>query len=44
MSLNLGVVALFVVDFLVRTGQGHEELNGLATVISVVALALLGLA
>lgn len=44
MSLNLGVVALFVVDFLVRTGQGHEEFNGLATVISAVALALLGVA
>lgn len=42
MSLNLAVVALFVVDFFVRAAQGYEEFSGLGTLISVVALALLG--
>ncbi|THJ07470.1 DUF2231 domain-containing protein [Nocardioides sp.] len=43
MSLNLFVVVLFVVGFLVRAAQGYEEFSGVGTLISIVALALLGL-
>lgn len=42
MALNLAVVALFVVGFLVRAGQGYEEVTALQLVISLVALSALG--
>ena len=42
MTLNLVVVALFVVDFAVRASQGYEEVGGLPLALSVVALVLLG--
>jgi uncharacterized membrane protein len=42
MTLNLTVVALFVINFAVRAGQGHEEASVLAFIISLVALAILG--
>jgi uncharacterized membrane protein len=42
MTLNLIVVALFVVDFAVRRAEGYEEVSTLGLVLSLVALALLG--
>jgi uncharacterized membrane protein len=42
MSLNLGVVALFVVNFVIRAGRGDEEATVLGLVLSLVALATLG--
>jgi uncharacterized membrane protein len=42
MALNLTVVVLFVVDFVVRHGQGYEEASTAGFVISLVALAVLG--
>lgn len=42
MTLNLTVVALYVVNFAVRRAQGVDEVSGLALTLSVVALALLG--
>lgn len=42
MTLNLIVVALFVIDFAVRRAGGYEEVNTIGVVLSLVALALLG--
>ncbi len=42
MALNLTVVALFVVDFAVRRAQGYESVGNVPLLLSVVALALLG--
>jgi uncharacterized membrane protein len=42
MTLNLVVVALFVVDFAVRAAQGYEDVGALPLVVSVVALLVLG--
>jgi uncharacterized membrane protein len=42
LALNLGVVVLFVVDFIVRASQGHDEPSTTGLVITIVALLLLG--
>lgn len=42
MTLNLVVVALFIVDFAVRTAEGYEDVGGVPLALSVVALVLLG--
>jgi uncharacterized membrane protein len=42
MALNLVVVALFVVDFVVRASQGRDDPSTSGLVITIVALALLG--
>lgn len=43
MALNLAVVALFLVDFLVRAADGYEEAAGAVPfILSIVALLLLG--
>lgn len=42
MALNLAVVALFVVNFLVRAAEGYEEATTLGFVLSLIAVALLG--
>jgi uncharacterized membrane protein len=42
MTLNLVVVALFVVSFAVRAAQGYEEPHAAAVVLSAVALLVLG--
>jgi uncharacterized membrane protein len=42
MALNLTVVALFVVDFAVRAAQGYEEASTVGFILSLIALALLG--
>jgi uncharacterized membrane protein len=41
MTLNLIVVALFVVDFAIRAAQGSEKANVVGFILSLVALALL---
>jgi uncharacterized membrane protein len=42
MSLNLAVTALFVAGFLVRSGAGYDRVSIAGFIISLVALALLG--
>lgn len=42
MVLNLLVVGIFAVGFAVRQAQGYDETGGLALLLSVAALALLG--
>ena len=42
MVLNLTIVILFAVDFAIRAGQGYEEASVVGFVISLIALALLG--
>ncbi|NKX53010.1 DUF2231 domain-containing protein [Arthrobacter mobilis] len=42
MALNLAVTALFVAGFLVRSGAGFDEISIAGFIISLVALALLG--
>jgi uncharacterized membrane protein len=42
MGLNLAVVALFVVDFVVRASQGRDDVRAVNWVLSLVAVALLG--
>jgi len=42
LAINLAVVALFVVDFVVRAAQGYEEASVVGLVLSLVALAMLG--
>lgn len=42
MVLNLVAVGLFAVGFAVRRSQGYDETGGLPLLLSVVALALLG--
>jgi uncharacterized membrane protein len=42
MALNLTVVALFVIGFVVRAGQGYEEATVSGFVLSLVAIGLLG--
>jgi uncharacterized membrane protein len=41
MVLNLTVVILFAVSFAIRAGQGYDESNVIAFVLSLIALALL---
>ena len=41
MSLNLVVVILFVVNFIVRAGQGYEEASTVGFILSLIALAIL---
>jgi uncharacterized membrane protein len=43
MALNLTVVVLFVIGFAVRAGQGYEESSVVGFILSLIALALLGL-
>jgi uncharacterized membrane protein len=43
MIINLTVVILFVIDFAVRASQGYEEASVAGFVLSLVALALLGI-
>ncbi|WP_272952555.1 DUF2231 domain-containing protein [Kribbella amoyensis] len=40
---NLAVVALFVVSFVVRASQGYEEASVAGFVLSLIALAILGI-
>ena len=42
MTLNLAVVALFLVSLLVRWGQGDDDISVIGFILSIVALALLG--
>lgn len=42
MALNLVVVALFVVDFLVRKSDGYESVKPLHLTLTIVALLILG--
>jgi uncharacterized membrane protein len=42
MAINLVVVALFVIEFVVRTSQGREDPSTSGLVITIVALLLLG--
>jgi uncharacterized membrane protein len=42
MGLNLVVVAVFVIDFVVRANQGYEKASATGLVLTVVALAILG--
>ena len=42
MALNLGVVVIFVVNFLVRKSDGYESVKPLHVTLTIVALALLG--
>jgi uncharacterized membrane protein len=42
MILNLTVVVLFAVSFAVRASQGHEQANTTGFILSLIALALLG--
>lgn len=42
MALNLIVVVLFVIGFAVRAAQGYEESSVVGFVLSLIALALLG--
>jgi uncharacterized membrane protein len=43
MALNLTVVVLFAIDFAIRASQGSEEASTVGFVLSLVALALLGI-
>jgi uncharacterized membrane protein len=43
MVLNLTVVVLFVIDFAVRAGQGHEQASVAGFILSLIALALLSI-
>jgi uncharacterized membrane protein len=40
--LNLTVVVVFVINFAVRAGQGYEEASVLGLILSLIALAILG--
>lgn len=42
MSLNLTVVVLFLISLLVRWGQGDDDVSVVGFILSIVALALLG--
>jgi uncharacterized membrane protein len=42
MGLNLTVVALFVINYLIRLGQGYEEVTALQLILTIVGLAILG--
>jgi uncharacterized membrane protein len=42
MTLNLVVVALFVIDFALRAAQGYEQPTTPGLVLSLIGLALLG--
>ena len=44
MTLNLAVVALFVIDFALRAAQGPEQATAPGLVLSLIALAGLGVA
>lgn len=43
MSLNLGAVALFVVNFIVRLNSAHDEVSVIGFVLSVAALVGVGI-
>jgi uncharacterized membrane protein len=42
LALNLVVVALFVIDFVVRASEGRDDASTTGLVITIVALVLLG--
>lgn len=42
MALNATVAVLFIVNFVVRAAQGHDETSAVGLVLSLVALAILG--
>lgn len=42
MTLNLTVVALYVVNFALRSAQGNDQVSAVALTLSIVALAILG--
>lgn len=42
MSLNLAVMVLFLVSLLVRWGHGDDDISVIGFILSIVALALLG--
>jgi uncharacterized membrane protein len=42
MALNLTVVVLFVIDFAVRAAHGYEKTSAVGFILSLIALALLG--
>ena len=42
MALNLTVVALFVVNFVLRAAEGYEEATTVGFVLSLIAVAVLG--
>jgi uncharacterized membrane protein len=42
MSINLLVVVIFVVDFALRAADGYETVGNVPLILSVVAIALLG--
>jgi uncharacterized membrane protein len=42
MSLNLGIVVLYVINYLVRAGADRDEVSVLGVVLSVIALLVLG--
>lgn len=42
MALNLTVVALFVVNFLLRLAEGHDDVTALQLILTVIALGILG--
>ena len=43
MTLNLAVVVLFVVNFAIRASHGSEDASTVGFVLSLVALAILGI-
>jgi uncharacterized membrane protein len=42
MALNLTIVVLFVIDFVVRASQGSKQASTVGFILSLIALALLG--
>ena len=42
MTLNLVVVAVFVVNFAVRRAQGYDEFRGVGLALTIIALLVLG--
>lgn len=42
MSLNLGVVVVFVVDFLLRVAAGHDAVPVIGVLLTVIGMAVLG--
>lgn len=42
MALNLTVVALFIINFIIRMAQDYEEVTALQLILTIVALAVLG--
>jgi uncharacterized membrane protein len=42
MAINLGVVVLFAINYFVRAGSDHDDVNVVGVVLSVIGLAALG--